>query len=159
MWYILYLAEWKYIVPYGTKILRGIKFYSFTIGNRIVKLNSVNFYSINSAMFLWNNFCTGPRIKAPLLVRPRVCQCHFLLGSFLCLFANLKWPMGFLIAVTALNYCVHGKLREVLSIDIPVPCRKGCNREVRSWKRFWSHEIQPCIAALRRVDEITPWIT
>ena len=35
-------------VPYGMKILHGIKFYGFTVGDRTVKLKSINFYSINS---------------------------------------------------------------------------------------------------------------
>jgi len=31
-------------LPYGTKILHGIKFYGFTVAGRSVKLKSVNFY-------------------------------------------------------------------------------------------------------------------
>ena len=34
------------------KILHGIKFYGFTVGDTTVKLKSINFYSINSAMSL-----------------------------------------------------------------------------------------------------------
>ena len=34
------------------KILHGIKFYGFTVGDATVKLKSINFYSINSAMSL-----------------------------------------------------------------------------------------------------------
>ena len=34
------------------KILHGIKFYGFTIGDTTVKIKSVNFYSINSVMSL-----------------------------------------------------------------------------------------------------------
>ena len=37
-------------IPYGMKILHGIKFYGFTVGNTTVKLKSVNSYSINSVM-------------------------------------------------------------------------------------------------------------
>ena len=39
-------------IPYGMKILHGIKFYGFTVGYTTVKLKSVNFSSINIAMSL-----------------------------------------------------------------------------------------------------------
>ena len=32
------------MVPYGTKILHGIKFYGFTVAGTTVKLKSVKFY-------------------------------------------------------------------------------------------------------------------
>ena len=31
-------------IPYGIKILHGIKFYGFTVVGRTVKLKSINFY-------------------------------------------------------------------------------------------------------------------
>ena len=39
-------------IPYGMKILHGIKFYGFTVGYTTVKLKSVNFYFINITMSL-----------------------------------------------------------------------------------------------------------
>jgi len=38
----LYL--YSILIPYGTKILQGIKFYGFTVVGRIAKLKSNNFY-------------------------------------------------------------------------------------------------------------------
>ena len=32
------------LIPYGTKILHGIKFYGFTVVGRTVKFKSINFY-------------------------------------------------------------------------------------------------------------------
>ena len=41
------------LIPYGMKILHGIKFYGFTVGDTTVKLKFVNFYySINIVMSL-----------------------------------------------------------------------------------------------------------
>ena len=39
-------SMWSYTLqlPYGTKILHGIKFYGFTAVGRTVKLKSINFY-------------------------------------------------------------------------------------------------------------------
>ena len=34
----------KICIPYGTKILHGIKFYGFMVVSRTVKLKSINFY-------------------------------------------------------------------------------------------------------------------
>ena len=47
---ILYSMAWG--MPYGMKILHGIKFYGFTVGDTTVKLKSVNFYFINNMMSL-----------------------------------------------------------------------------------------------------------
>ena len=47
---LIYVVLWE--IPYGMKILHGIKFYGFMVGDTTVELKSINFYSINSAMSL-----------------------------------------------------------------------------------------------------------
>ena len=49
-------ADHNYIITIWHKILHGIKFYGFTVGDRTVKLKSINFYSINIVMSLLKYF-------------------------------------------------------------------------------------------------------
>ena len=56
------------VIPYGMKILHGIKFYGFTVGDTTVKLKSINFYSINNVMSLLKIRCgTWPTMTPDLL--------------------------------------------------------------------------------------------
>ena len=68
-------------LPYGMKILHGIKFYSFTVGDTTVKLKSMNFYSIKSSMSLLKIQCGSWPMMTPDLRKATVYGSEILSSS------------------------------------------------------------------------------